>query len=52
MEGLEIVNFDPDKVIAHPSVIEWQAGWEKQRNQEEEMDSDWALSQWHDSFHT
>jgi len=51
MEGLEIVHFDPEKVMAHPSVIEWQARWESQRNQEEEMDSEWAVSQWHSSFH-
>jgi len=51
MEGLEIVNFDPVKVMAHPDVIEWQKQWNKDRYQEEEMDSDWAVSQWHDSFH-
>jgi ATP-dependent DNA helicase PIF1 len=51
MEGLEIVNFAPEKVMAHPDVIEWQKEWDKDEYQEEEMDSDWAVSQWHDSFH-
>ncbi|KAG8220142.1 hypothetical protein J3R82DRAFT_1168 [Butyriboletus roseoflavus] len=39
------------KVMAHPDVIEWQKQWDKDRHREEEMDSDWAVSQWHDSFH-
>ena len=37
--------------MAHPDVIEWQKQWDKDKYQEEEMDSDWAISHWHDSFH-
>lgn len=36
--------------MAHPEVIEWQRQWDMEKYQEEEMDSDWAVSQWHDSF--
>ncbi|KIJ68805.1 hypothetical protein HYDPIDRAFT_25060 [Hydnomerulius pinastri MD-312] len=50
MDGLEINNFTPEKVMAHPDVLEWQAQWEKERHTLEEMDSDQAISQWHDSF--
>jgi hypothetical protein len=33
--------------MAHPRVIEWQASWQAQREQEEEMDMDWAIEQYH-----
>lgn len=47
LEGLEIVGFDPSRVLAHPRVIEWQASWQAQRAREEEMDMDWVIEQYH-----
>lgn len=49
LEGLEIVGFDPSRVLAHPRVIEWQASWQAQRAREEEMDMDWVIDQYHSS---
>lgn len=49
LEGLEIVGFDPSRVLAHPRVIEWQASWQAQRAREEEMDMDWVIEQYHSS---
>ncbi|KAG1828657.1 hypothetical protein EV424DRAFT_496939 [Suillus variegatus] len=49
LEGLEIVGFDPSRVLAHPRVIEWQSSWQAQRAREEEMDMDWVIEQYHSS---
>jgi len=32
METLEVVNFEPSKVLAHPRVIAWQQTWMKSNN--------------------
>ncbi|OJA07958.1 hypothetical protein AZE42_05930 [Rhizopogon vesiculosus] len=49
LEGLEVIGFDPSRVLAHPRVIDWQASWQAQRDQEEEMDMDWAIEQYYSS---
>ncbi|GLB36503.1 putative DNA-dependent ATPase and 5'-3' DNA helicase required for the maintenance of both mitochondrial and nuclear genome stability [Lyophyllum shimeji] len=52
MKHLEIRNFQPGKIMAHPRVIEWHRHWTagscKQENSHPEMDSDEAISRYWD----
>lgn len=51
MEGLEIVNFHPSKVQAHPRVKAWQAEWgppiKRELSIEEEMDNEDAIASYY-----
>ncbi|KAL1740872.1 DNA repair and recombination protein pif1 [Schizophyllum fasciatum] len=51
MEGLEIVNFQPSKVQAHPRVQAWQASWappvKKEPSDEDEMDMEDAIASYY-----
>jgi len=52
MEHLEIVNFQPGKIMAHPRVTQWHELWTSdscyQEDSNHEMDSDEAISRYWD----
>lgn len=52
MDGLEIENFQPSKVQAHPRVLAWQQFWtgygQESLELEEEMDTEEAIQQFWD----
>lgn len=50
LEGLQVLNFDPVKARAHERVLRWTAEVNNFHEQEEEMDCDEAISQYHSLF--
>jgi len=49
LEGLQVLNFHPSKVSAHPRVLEWyRSGHRPLHTTSEEMDADEAIAAYYD----